>query len=175
LNIYAHLCRENGMPVEELKIVVMLSNWQKGEAKYKQNYPQSPIVIIPLRLWSPEECEAFIDKKLKDIIEATQLDDKELATKFPCSDKERWADSQGWVVMKYGGKKATKKFETEKEANEFWLAMDVKKRREYFVEERKSDPTRCLDWCEAATVCVQWRREKGELTLGESEREEALF
>lgn len=175
LNIYAHLCRENNMPVDELKIIVMLSDWKKGEAKYKQDYPQSPIIVIPLRLWSHEEAEGFIWAKVEEIVAASALTDDELAKQYPCTDRDRWADIQGYALMRQGAQKATKRFDTREEANEFIKDWPQKKRDEYYIEERKSEPTRCIDWCEASTVCHQWRKEKGEPIIGESETEKAIF
>ena len=55
LNMYAHLCRENDKPVRKIRIVAILRDWDKNKAKQDKSYPQSPIEIIPITLWEPEE------------------------------------------------------------------------------------------------------------------------
>lgn len=176
LNIYAQLCRENGFPVNELKVICMLSDWTKGQARYKNNYPQAPIVIIPLRLWSEEEAKGFIWAKVEEIKHAEAMTDAEIAVKYPCSDYERWINSEGFAVMRQGNSKATKKFDTREEANEFMKDWPQKKRDEHYIDERKSDATRCIDWCDCANVCHQWRKEKGEPIIeGEQDATPPLF
>jgi hypothetical protein len=102
LNIYAQLLRENKKPVKEIKIIAMITDWKKGEARYKSNYPPAPIAIIPIRLWSEKEAKAYINHRVKSLKAAELLSDAEIAVQFPCTNKERWKDLKDWAIIKNG-------------------------------------------------------------------------
>lgn len=171
-NVYAQLCRENGWPVTEIRIIVLLRDWNKGEA-YKEGYPEAPILTIPLRLWPEEEAKGFIWAKVEELKAAEMLTDEELVETYPCSDRDRWADIRGYAVQKPNAKRAYRKFDTQQEAADF---MDtLKNKDEYEIVEQKSAPTRCIDWCAAAPVCLQHNPQWKEKEADESESEETIF
>jgi hypothetical protein len=165
-NIYAHLCRLNDWPVSSIKIVAMLGDWKQGEM-FKENYPDCALQIIPIRVWSHEECQTWIEERVSAIQLASELDDDLLAKHYPCSNEERWKNYQGTAVMKKGGKKASflmKPSQGTEEDNlqackDYWkekkLGLD-----EYEIQVRWSEPKRCLNWCAASTICKQWAKEK---------------
>jgi len=165
-NVYAHLCRKNGWPVEQIQIIALLGDWKLGEM-FKQNYPDCAIQVIPIRVWSEEEADEWIDSRVRNIQAATELTDDELAVKYPCSNEERWKNYKGTAIMKKGGKKASflakpdqgTQAENLKRCKEYWhlkgLALD-----EYEIQVRWSEPKRCLNWCGASTICKQWLAEK---------------
>jgi hypothetical protein len=171
-NIYAQLCRENNWPVHEIKIIVLLRDWNKGEA-YKEGYPKAPIVIIPLRVWPEEEAVAFINNKVKELQHAETLSDEELMATYPCSDRDRWADIRGYGVQKPSSQKAWRRFDTMEEAETF--VETLKNKEEYIIKEQKSPPTRCNDWCKAAAVCLQHNPKWKEAESVESEAETPIF
>jgi hypothetical protein len=165
-NIYAHLCRLNDWPVESIKIIAMLGDWKQGEM-FKENYPDCALQVIPIRVWSHEETQAWIENRVTAIQLASKLNDDQLAKMYPCSNEERWKNYQGTAVMKKGGKKASllmKPSQGTQEENlqackDYWkqkkLGLD-----EYEIQVRWSEPKRCLQWCAAATICKQWQAEK---------------
>jgi len=171
-NIYAQLCRENNWPVEEIKIIVLLRDWNKREA-YKDGYPKSPIVVIPLRVWPETEAVAFIKRKLSELTHAETLTDEELVATYPCSDRDRWADIRGYAVQKPDSQKAYRRFDTRPEAEVFLAGMN--KKEDYVILEQKSDPTRCIDWCKAAPVCLQHNPQWKEMEKNESSSETPIF
>ena len=85
LNLYAWLLGKNGTEVESLAIVAVCRDWMKSRAG-KNNYPNSPIVSIPVPLWSPERQERFVAQRVA-------VHTKEATT--PCTDEERWMNDAG--------------------------------------------------------------------------------
>lgn len=162
-NIYAHLCRKNNLPVTQIQIIALLGDWKKVET-FKDNYPNCAVQVIPIRVWADEEAGSWIDKRVRSIQSASDLDDDILSRQYPCSNAERWKNYQGTAVMKKGGKKASflSKLGQEEDliaCKAYWteknLVLDT-----YEVQVRFSEPKRCLQWCEAATICQQWANEQ---------------
>ena len=85
LNLYAWLLEKNGTEVSRLTIVAVCRDWTKSRAG-KNNYPNSPIVSIPVPLWSPERRERFVSQRVA-------IHTKEETT--PCTDEERWMNDAG--------------------------------------------------------------------------------
>lgn len=165
-NIYAHLCRVNGWPVSQIQIVAMLGDWKEGEM-FKNNYPDCAVQVIPIRVWTAEEAQGWIEDRVRNIQIAMELDYDQLAQQYPCSNDERWKNYRGTAVMKLGGKKASflAKAEdgTEDENMKACVAYWEEKgctQKTHVIEVRWSEPRRCQKWCAAATVCKQWAKEK---------------
>lgn len=169
-NVYAYLCRMNGLPVETLTIIALLFDWKKNEV-YKKGYPKAPIVTIPLKLWTIQEQEDYVYDRLQLLKQAEQLDDFSLPE---CSEKERWQDPSKWAVIKKGCNRASRVFELSHEATEFMKT----KSSDYEIVERPGTPKRCLEHCAAANHCHQYKRivaERGGDMSGQSEPEELIF
>lgn len=80
LNIYDWLCRENGIPVNELRIVSILRDWKKSQ-RFKKDYPEAPVVVIPIEQWLPHKQEEFIRSRIEDHID--------LPPRY-CTKEETW-------------------------------------------------------------------------------------
>ena len=65
----------------KLQIVAVVRDWSNAAAMRSSDYPQSPVVCIPIKLNSAEETESYIDKKIKDHF-AEGLRE--------CTPEERW-------------------------------------------------------------------------------------
>jgi hypothetical protein len=65
LNIQAELLRQNGLKANKLQIGGFLRDWQLRDAKKRADYPQRPIMIIDLPLWSRDEIHEFVENKIK--------------------------------------------------------------------------------------------------------------
>lgn len=141
LNIYAWLRRMNDMPVHGLEVVAIFRDWMKSR-RGKGTHPVAPFERFPIKLWSVEEQQAFVEAR----VALHTADEVE-----PCTDAERWA-SGAWLWEKG---KESKKLNTWDEAHEYV----AKKGGAY----RKVEPkyVRCADWCAAAPYCPQWAVEKG--------------
>ena len=55
LNIYAWLVEKvKQVPVKKLEIVAIIRDWSRRDAAIKEAYPDAPIKVIPIALWSFE-------------------------------------------------------------------------------------------------------------------------
>tara|TARA_R110002020_G_C16217527_1_gene767424 strand:+ start:637 stop:1392 length:756 start_codon:yes stop_codon:yes gene_type:complete len=82
LNLYAWLLDQNGIEATSLTICAICRDWSKPRIKKWKNYPPSPIVVIPVPLWSAERRQRFVDQRVKVHMQEATL---------PCTDEERWA------------------------------------------------------------------------------------
>ena len=82
LNLYAWLLDQNGIEATSLTIWAICRDWSKPRIKKWKNYPPSPIVVIPVPLWSAERRQRFVDQRVKVHMQEATL---------PCTDEERWA------------------------------------------------------------------------------------
>lgn len=159
-NLYAMLCDENGYEINNLEIVAIMLDWKRNEAKFKNNYPQTPIIPIALNKWSKEEALAFAEDRIKQLERAKNMTDEELAICMPCSRYDQWSQYQGCALIKEGNSKATKVFDSREQAEDY--VADNPKYKEYNLEDRYSKRTRCIDYCSAKPVCQQYKREVAE-------------
>jgi hypothetical protein len=147
LNIYAHLVEKvKKIPVTGLSIVAIIRDWSAREAQ-KETYPQAPIVTIPIKLWSPEEREAFIQSRLTAHSSAMFEADTE-GTLPECSPEEMWEKPSTWAIKKEGGVRAKSVHSTKEEA-------EVNLTKGYFIEHRPGERTRCKSYCQVSKFCSQ--------------------
>lgn len=152
LNVYAWLVEKvKKVPVTSLGIVAMLRDWNRRDAE-KENYPKSPIKELPIRLWSLEEREAYIDKRiaLHSACEFAIETDGDLPD---CSPEEMWEKPTVWAVRKKGNVRAKALYETEAHA----IEAAEKLGSEYEVEVRLGERTRCANFCPVSQYCQQYR------------------
>lgn len=149
LNTYRWLLHKNNIPVNKLEIVAILRDWRKREARVDSSYPQKQVVIVPIEVWPLDVTEKRIADRLQMHVDAE--------TNLPlCSPDDRWISSDRYAVIKDGNQKATRTFDTEREAIDFKNGhKDSAKMR---IEKRSGEPIRCLDYCAvgAAGLCSQW-------------------
>jgi hypothetical protein len=139
--------------VEDIGIVALIRDWSRAAADKDPDYPQSPILQLPQRLWPYEEREAYVRERVRLHREARthRMRGDELA---PCTDEERWIKPQDWAAMKPGAKRASRVFQTEEDAVEY-----AKTKPELEVVRRKSEPTKCKLYCSVSSFCDQYQRE----------------
>ena len=144
LNLYAYLVQKNkGKKVNSLQICAILRDWNSRDAKYKQDYPSAPVVLVDIPVWDEETRINYIKERISIHQEAQKMYDAE--GEFPfCSDDETWKRSDAWAVKKKGNKRALRVFETEELAQEFAVAHKARK-NEYIleIEHREGEYVRC--------------------------------
>ena len=161
LNVYAHLVESvKKIPVTGLYIVAIIRDWSAREAK-KEDYPQAPIVTIPIKMWSPQEREAFIQSRLTAHSSAMFEADTE-GTLPECSSEDMWERPSTWAIKKEGGVRAKSVHSTKEEA-ELNLAKG------YFIEHRPGERVRCASYCQVAPFCSQYQTFKEKQSAGQSE------
>jgi len=154
LNTYAHLLREIDCSVNKIEVIVVLRDWSQAEALRNQNYPQQPIASIPIQLWTPLEALEKITARVK-----LQQESKE---SLPlCTETDQWAQPAKWAIMKTGGKRAVKLYESHAEA---LVHLAENKDPKLSIVERKGTKTRCERYCAVKNFCNQYRTESSDAT-----------
>lgn len=157
LNLYAWLIETvKSVSVSGLKIVGIVRDWSRREAGLKEGYPQAPIVVLDIPLWLPEEREAFVKYKLGLHNEAVFA---AVSGKMPgCTSEQMWEKPTTYAVMKEGGKRAKRVFESLDRAE----AFRAEQTGAHYVETREGGRTRCESFCQAAPFCDQWKNYRKE-------------
>lgn len=147
LNGYAFLVEKaKQRKVKKLQIVAIIRDWSSREAKQKDSYPQAPIVVIDIPLWSFEDREQYIRTRIHVHTEAF-FEDETGGEIAPCTPEEMWEKQEKFAVMKEGGKRAKSVHDTRQEAE---IALPEKG---YFIEHRKGERTRCESFCQVSAFC----------------------
>ena len=149
--IYAWLMKQNGLKVKEIKFVALLKDHSKSKARKDSEYPQKPVVVHTVKATeeSLKEIEAFINMKVRQFEVAETLEDEKLT---PCTKEERWESPAKYAVMKTGRKTAIKLFDTKEEAEKNMVSIGGT-----YVEERKAESKKCLDYCNCKEFCPFWK------------------
>jgi hypothetical protein len=158
LNIYGWLVNQvKGLRIESLQICAMLRDWsRRNYEKSFDEYPQASVVVVDYPIWDLEKTEEYIKERIslhQDAkFRAEMEDDLPL-----CSDADRWKNPDKWAVMKSGGKRAIKLFDSQDDA----IKVKEEKGGGHYVEKRISEPIRCSgDYCGVAEWCDQYGQEK---------------
>lgn len=146
LNLLALLAHENGLPVDKLELILILRDFSKTQSEKNNNYPDSPVIRMPVELYSEEQTEWFLNSRLQAYVSAK--------SKLPeCSPEERWARPDVFAVQKPDGKKAIRLFTNEEEAHEF----TSKSKDEVIIVKRPGASIRCESFCPVSRFCKQWQ------------------
>jgi hypothetical protein len=152
LNIYAWLVESvKKMPVGKLQIIAIIRDWSARDAAAKEHYPQSPVATIDIPLWSFEEREAFMKKRILD--HATALFEMETDGELPeCTGEDMWEKQTTYAVKKPDGVRAKSVHNTLEEAQH---ALNQVKG--YQIEVRQGERTRCKSYCQVSRFCTQYQ------------------
>ena len=165
LNVYAHLRRKGyvkddasktpiGGHTDGLRIIAILRDWQRSKALKDSSYPQIPIALIRIPVWSPEEQERYFEERVAVHREARAMYESDGILPL-CSEEERWYKGTKWAVMKPGRKSALRVLDSRADAEEY--AGDTKG---LYIEERRGESVRCeMNFCNVAPWCEQFRYE----------------
>jgi len=153
LNIYAGLVEDvKKIPVTSVGIVAIIRDWNRRESTTREGYPEAPIKELPIRLWTKEERDAFISKRIASHSACEFA--LETDSKLPdCTPEEMWEKPTVWAVKKIGNKRAHSLYETQQLAIEAMKELGDK----YEIEVRKGERTRCNNFCPVNTWCKQYK------------------
>ena len=146
VNLYAYLAEQNGIQVDELKIVMLLRDWNKSGLKGNVDYPPIPFVEVGISKWPSEFTQRFLEERV------TLHQSAREGNYGPCSDEERWAQPETWAVQKVGAKRAWRVFKSMEDAVNL-----AGKAKGYTVEHRPGKNVRCSGYCPVARFCEQAR------------------
>lgn len=156
LNCYAHMVRlAKGKDVGGVRIIAILRDWQRREAQFKPDYPQSPVAVVEIPLWDAAKAQAYMEERVHLHQDAQMIWDTREAV-VECSDEERWTKPDTWAVMKNGAKRATKVFDNEADAKAHADGLG----RAYGMVKRPGGRTRCEQYCSVSEFCTQWIMER---------------
>jgi hypothetical protein len=148
LNLYAWLLRQNDVATTSLNIVTICRDWMKSRAG-KPDYPDSPVVVLKVPVWSDERQDRYLDGRVRI--------HRQEAT-IPCTPEERWARGAYEVT---GGRGRPKPFNTRNHAIGYVNEQNNPKLR---VVEGNAKFIRCESWCDVAQFCPQWNSNTGDRT-----------
>lgn len=160
LNIYAWLIRKvKNTPVKGIRIVAIIRDWSARDAVNREDYPQSPVVILNQNLWDYEAAELFIEDRITDHSGAQFA--LEIGDPLPpCSSEQMWEKPTTYAVIKVGGKRAKSVHETLKEA-------EANLGTGYEIQTRTGERTRCMKYCQVNSWCDQYQEYLRENTVTE--------
>lgn len=159
LNMQLEILRRNGKDAKEIRIIGLIRDFSKNEARRNKDYPKMPIVSLPIPMWSREQTTSFINERVALHLAA----ESELPL---CSNEERWAKPDTWAVVKNkrainGGVQFTMK------AAEEICAKNPGTR----VEFRPGESMRCELYCSVSKFCTQFNRQAG---INQTDEEESV-
>ena len=159
LNIYGWMVEKvKKVPVGKLQIIAIIRDWSARDAATKENYPQSPVATIDIPLWTFEEREAFVAKRIYD--HGTALFEMETDGEMPdCTAEEMWEKKTSYALKKDGNVRAKSVHESQEEAEKALAKAEesAKKGDKFVIEIRQGERTRCRNYCQVAPFCDQYK------------------
>lgn len=155
LNTYAFLLEHSGVMVDELVVRAKFYDWKQNEKmRSGKDYPNKPIVEIPIKLMFWQEQKDLLYQLVKSHSEAEELNPKGLWACCPCTEKDMWQSPTTFAVMKGKNKRATRVFDDYDDAVAY-CSDDAFKT--YHIVERLGKRTRCESYCSVAAYCQQYQ------------------
>ena len=132
--------------IPEMVNVAIYRDWSKREARRDEAYPQHPVGVFPVPVWSYQETETFVRARIALHLAAEKV--------LPeCTPEERWAKPDSWRVLKtIDSKRAVKGgvFTDQLAANKFAA------KHGWHVVYAPAESIRCECYCEVAPFCSQF-------------------
>ena len=155
LNSYRYLLQKaKGIEVSELYILTMLRDWKQSDVG-KPDYPDAPIMQIPVPLWSLKDTQNYVENRIS--LHGKAAYSALIGEELPfCTAEEMWERPEKFAVMKSTtNKRASRLLDSMDEAIE-WAedpmnGMDSK----HVIDHRPGKRVRCQDWCEVSQFCSQ--------------------
>ncbi len=153
LNIYAWLVEKvRNVKVLDLGIVAIVRDWNRRDAANREGYPEAPIKELPIKLWSYEDREAFVLDRIAQH-SACEFSMETGEALPPCTPEQMWEKPTVYAVRKKGGVRAKSLHETSEAAEEALGGLG----KDYELDVRLGERTRCANFCSVNQWCVQWR------------------
>lgn len=141
-NDYAWMLRKQGKKVSKIEMDIWYRNWKLKEVKWGKDYPEIPYEMLPIPVWDFEKQEQFIRDQLH----------YHTTCKDICTRENKW---QRYAVMKNKNKTSSKNCDTKKQAEQ-WVAAYIAAKGKICKDKFQivnTEPTNCLYYCKARTVC----------------------
>ena len=157
LNVLDFLCRKNQktltrykkeVKVKSLSIMAILRDWSKLKVMQSDNYPRKQVVMIPIRRWSEEEQENYVQARIKLHQDAEKLDQLPL-----CTAKERWRKEDSYALMLDNRKTAKRVLPTREEMDKYMKENKYVEGQGCRVVFRAGEDVRCQHYCSVNQFC----------------------
>ena len=159
LNIYAWMVEKvKKVPVGKLQIIAIIRDWSARDAGTKEGYPPSPVATIDIPLWSFEEREEYISKRIDE--HSTALFEMETDGEMPdCTPEEMWEKKTTYALKKNANVRATSVHTALVDAEEALAKATsaAKKNESFSIEIRLGERTRCKGYCQVSQFCKQYQ------------------
>lgn len=143
LNVLAMLFRQFGLKVHKLQIIAILRDFMYKD-KYDHQFPDIPIRVINIPMWSNTEQEHYVNQRMSLFIKYYNTPINELE---PCSKEERWASDITYACKKKDAVKASKLFTDPIEAQTYAEEKGM------MIELRDAKDMRCMEYCSFVKIC----------------------
>lgn len=152
-NIYAHMLRAEGTPVDQLNIIAIYLDWIYDKNVRDQSYPDAPIQQYVLDLWEPEYTQRFLEERVGLMIKYEDTPDDDL----PMCD-EVFEDPTVFACYKnVAAKRSSKNCQSLEEAVAY-----MKQTKGFgsgsYVEVRPQIRKRCERYCEVNHYCNKYKK-----------------
>ena len=157
LNVLDFLCRKNQktltrykkeVKVKSLNIMAILRDWSKLKVMQSDNYPRKQVVMIPIRRWSEEEQENYVQARIKLHQDAEKSDQLPL-----CTAKERWRKENSYALMLDNRKTAKRVLPTREEMDKYMKENKYVEGQGCKVVFRAGEDVRCQHYCSVNQFC----------------------
>jgi len=149
LNCYRYMAKQYGVVVKELKIIAILRDWSKLEAKRDSSYPQSQVTVLPIRMWDDAVVEQWL--KMRTIAHVAARN----GILPNCMPDDVWEKPERYACMKKGNKRASRVLDTRLDAGT-WIASQPKP-SDFNIEVRPAERPRCESYCAVSEFCQQFK------------------
>lgn len=157
-NIYAYLCRKNGIEVDKIHVIAIYLDWVEGKVVQSKSYPREQIMLYELPMWDDARCEQYLDERVGKLIELEEMDDGLLPE---CTEDECWQRNKTYAIFKTPDSKRASRVLDDPESIREWCRNNPNKWTDLSqVEVRYPKRTRCLKYCDAHSVCGQYKSYK---------------
>jgi len=153
LNGYRILFQRNGYRVKNMSVIFIFRDFRPYEINRYKDYPTEKIKELSIRDMPDEEFFEILEKKYHEKIMYESLPDSELPL---CTKKEMWQGDDQYKVYSSSGK-CVKIYDNLDDAN------NHADKDGYYVKKFIQEPKRCGQYCDASSVCDQWKKIKEEL------------
>ena len=157
LNVLDFLCRKNQktltrykkeVKVKSLNIMAIMRDWSKLKVMQSDNYPRKQVVMIPIRRWSEEEQENYVQARIKLHQDAEKSDQLPL-----CTAKERWRKEDSYALMLDNRKTARRVLPTREEMDKYMKENKYVEGQGCRVVFRAGEDVRCQHYCSVNQFC----------------------
>jgi len=155
LNSYRYLLEQEfeGDVVEKMEIKALLKDWSKSKALDGGDYPQKPVVTVPIK---EIDVLPIFENKVRLLRMFADTEDDKLP---PCTDVERWKNPSVWKVMIKDRKRAVKVCKSRDEAQAY---MNYNLKNGMGIFEFPAKANRCPEYCDGKDFCNQYQEELNE-------------